>query len=68
VVMKLYFKDTNLSYGQISDLMKTHIGPSGPDTWENGTEIGFETGMSGAGYIEIYDDNHPHLPFVVLKW
>ena len=67
--MKLYFKDTNLSYGQISDLLNTHIGPAGPDNWQNAyEERNYETGMSGGGYVEIYDDNHPHLLFVVLKW
>lgn len=67
--MKLYFKNTNLSYRQISDLLNTHIGPAGPDTWQNGNDHSNpNTGMSGGGYVEIYDDDHPHLVFVALKW
>lgn len=62
--MKLYFKDTQLSYAQISDLMTSHIGPSGPETWQNGAELD-KDGFTG--YVEIYDD-HPGAVFVRLKW
>lgn len=68
--MKLYFRDTVLSYSQISELLNSHIGPPGPDTWHNGSESveGPEGGSSGCiGYVEIYND-HLATSFVVLKW
>jgi hypothetical protein len=67
--MKLYFKDTAMSYKQISDLLTTHVGPSGPSTWQNGSEYEFPDGGFGAfrGYVEIYDE-HPAAVFVKLKW
>lgn len=68
--MKLYFRDTRLSYAQISELLSSHVGPPGTDTWQNGSESvnGPEGGSSGCiGYVEIYND-HPATSFVVLKW
>lgn len=69
--MKLYFKDTELSYSQISDLLTSHVGPSGPDTWQNGSEIIKELELESSsgyfGYVEIYND-HPASSFVRLKW
>lgn len=69
--MKLYFKDTELSYSQISNLLTSHVGPPGPDTWQNGAELirGLELESSNGlfGYVEIYND-HPASSFVRLKW
>jgi hypothetical protein len=62
--MKLYFRDTPMSYSEISNLLTSHIGSSGPDTWQNNAasdDEGFR------GYIEIYN-NHPGAVFVKLKW
>ena len=63
--MKLYFQDTRLSYREISDMLVHNIGPSGPDTWQNGSE---SSSLGFRGYVEIYDKEHPGALFAVLKW
>jgi hypothetical protein len=62
--MKLYFKDTRLTYGEISKLLKTNIGIAGEDTWQNRVET---TNEGFRGYVEIYADS-PGLTFVALAW
>jgi hypothetical protein len=63
-MMRLYFSDTKLSYNEINALLNSHIGPSGPDTWQNGVS---EPSEGFKGYVEIYNDP-PSLSFIVLKW
>lgn len=67
--MKLYFRDTAMMYREISELLDSHIGPAGPETWQNGKEYEYPESKSGAfrGYVEIYN-NHPAAAFVKLKW
>jgi hypothetical protein len=62
--MKLYFKDTAMSYREITNLLTSHIGPAGPNTWHNRTE---KTSKEYLGYVEIYD-NHPAAVFVWWEW
>lgn len=62
--MKLSFKDTTMSYSQITNLLTSHIGPAGPNTWHNRTE---KTSKGYLGYVKIYND-HPGSVFVKLKW
>lgn len=62
--MKLYFRDTDMSYREITNLLTSHVGPAGPTTWQNHTD---KTREGYLGYIEIYNDN-PGASFVKLKW
>jgi hypothetical protein len=62
--MKLFFKDTELSITQIKNLLDSHVGPTGPDTWQiKHQQEKFRIGS----YIEIYN-NHAASCFVKLKW
>lgn len=62
--MKLYFRDTHLTYGEISNILTTNIGPASKDTWQNRVET---TDEGFCGYVEIYADS-PGLTFVALAW
>jgi len=62
--MKLYFKDTQMMYGDIREMLTTNIGPAGKDTWQNGAE-GTDSGFRG--YVEIYGDS-PASTFIALAW
>jgi hypothetical protein len=62
--MKLYFRDTKMMYREISDLLRSHIGPPGPETWNN-SSVSDDEGFRG--YVEIHKD-HPAASFVKLKW
>lgn len=63
--MRLYFKDTKMMYKEISDLMTRSFGPSGPNTWQNGSTKGDD---GWHGYVEIYDTENPLATFVTLSW
>lgn len=67
--MRLYFRDTKMMYREIRELLNSHIGPTGPETWQNGGEYEYPKSKSGEfrGYVEIYND-HPGAVFVKLKW
>ena len=62
--MKLYFKDTQMMYGDIREMLNTNIGPAGEDTWQNGRE---DAGRACRGYVEIYSDS-PGSTFIALAW
>ena len=66
--MKLYFGDTKMSYREMGELLSSHVGPAGPDTWQNGMEFFYDNDIySRRGFVEIYSD-HPSLSFIILKW
>lgn len=62
--MRLYFRDTGLSYREISELLTRNIGPAGVDTWQNGAE---NSHRGFLGYVDIYADS-PGRSLVALAW
>jgi hypothetical protein len=60
--MILYLKDTKLGYGEISDLLNKHIGPAGPDTWQNITL----SDQNGA--VQIYETDPKKCGMVWFIW
>ena len=63
--MKLYYKDTNRSYSEISNMLTETLGPTGPMTWKHGRE---RTVSGYTSYVEIHVDNDKVLTMLVLKW
>lgn len=67
--MKLYYKDTNRSYSDISNMLTETLGPSGPATWKHGRERTVSNKLHGyTSYVEIHADDDKVLTMLVLKW
>jgi len=65
-MIRLFMRDTKMSYRELSDLLNRSLGPAGPDTWwVNSAHI---ENMGFVGFVEIYDIDNPGATFVALSW
>lgn len=61
--MILYFRDTRMSYAEISKVMNELYGPASKETWHNNSD-----GKYGPGIIEVYDQDPKKAMMLYLMW